>query len=68
MNVLHTLISNDERLSVYNATTEMIPSPLENNISKRCEDDLVKDFVKTLPSPKILHECSKLSVHGRHRI
>ena len=64
VNVLHTLISNDERLSVYNATTEMIPSALEKNISKRCTDELVKDFVKTLPSPKILHECSKLSVHN----
>ena len=58
------MISHDERLSAYNASTDMISSPLEYSIIKRCSDGIVENFVKTLPTPKILYECSKLSVHG----
>ena len=64
VNVLYTLISHDERLSAYNASTEMIPNPLENNITERCSDKIVKDFVEKLLSPRVIYECSKLSVHG----
>ena len=64
MNVLYTLIWHDERLSAYNASTEMIPRSLEYTMKKRCTDNIVKDFVKKLPSTRVIYECSKLSIHG----
>ena len=63
MNVLYTLVSHDERISVYNASTELISNPLQNVITKKCNDDIIKDFVKT-SSSRHLYECSKLIVFG----
>lgn len=57
-------MANDERLSVYHLSSDMIPKPVESTISKRCTDKVVMDFVKTLPVPREIFECSKLSVHS----
>ena len=64
---MQTLATNDEKLSAYNATSGIIPSPVESTIIKVCSDRAVKDYLKTLKTPKcpkILYECSKLRIHG----
>lgn len=64
VNLLWTLISQDERLSVYNASSELVSSAMENTITKVYSDEVVKNYVKTLKLPKVLYECSKLSIYG----
>ena len=33
-------------------------------MAKYIKDDLAKDFGKTLKTPTVIYECSKLAVHG----
>ena len=64
-NVLYTLITNHEKVSVYNSTSEMFPSAIERTIKKIAKEKLVQDFLKSNKvSGKVLYECSKLSVYG----
>lgn len=64
MNVLFTLASNDERLSTYNSIGGIVPKTMESNIKNICTDLVVKEYVKKLKSPKVIYECTKLTVHG----
>ena len=64
-NVPYTLMKQQERLNVYNATSDMLSKEIDKNIQKICTQDIATSYVKT---HKVyggaLHECSSLSVFG----
>ena len=65
VNLLYTLSRNDERLSVYNSTSQLILSPIERNISKKSDNTIVKDYLKKKNLESlVIWECSRLVVHG----
>ena len=55
-------MSHDERMSVYNCSTQMFPRQVEKTIKDICTDKIALDFLKTQKDIKALYECSKLSV------
>ena len=65
VNVLKTLITHHEKLSMYHATSEMIPAPVEKKINKQCLAPIAKQYVK---NSKVhggaLYECKFLKVFG----
>ena len=46
VNVLKTLITHHEKLSVYHATSEMIPTPVEKTIHKQCLSPIATEYMK----------------------
>ena len=65
VNVLHTLITNQERLSVYNLTNGIIPLALEKDIEKVSNHKLVKKFLNSVKvEGGIIYQCKKLIVFG----
>ena len=51
-NVLYTLISHNEQLSVYHATGKMITSQVEKSIKHVCNDDIVKEYLQNFNGPR----------------
>ena len=45
VNVLYTLITNDERASLYNASGQIIPNVVEKTIVRICIDDIAKEYI-----------------------
>ena len=65
VNPLFTMISEHEHLSVYNTTSELIPSPIDTTIIKVSEDTHVLDYTKKVKvAGGIIYECSKVEVFG----
>ena len=64
MNTLFTMISNDERISVFNLSGPMFPSIIETDVKGLCNDKIALDYATTLRETKLLYECSKMSIYG----
>ena len=60
VNVPFTLISHDERTTVYNLSNKMFPRKLEKKVHGVCHAKLAKEYAKNLGT-EILYECSKMS-------
>ena len=58
------MISNDERLSAYNASGAII-LPIEKNILEICNDEVTQDYLKQVNvAGGLLYECSSIAVYG----
>ena len=65
VNVLYTMITNDEKKSVYHSTGQMIPSSISTNILGICSDQIVLNYLKKFKVPgDSLYHCSKLIIYG----
>ena len=65
VNILKTLLTHHEKLSVYHATTELIPTPVEKKIRKPCLSPVAKEYMKQSKiHGSTLYECSFLKVYG----
>ena len=64
VNLLKTLITHDERVSVYNFSDKMFPNVLEKKIKGICRNKLAIEYVKTHESIDMLYECSKISIYN----
>lgn len=62
--MLFTIANNDERLSTYNSISGIVPKTMESNIKNICTDSVVKEYQKKLKCPKVIYECTKLTVYG----
>ena len=51
-------------MGAYNASSNIVPTALENKIIKQSTDEIVKNYIRSLPTPRMLYECSKLIIHG----
>ena len=64
-NLLFTLISHDERRSVYESTTDMVSCTTEKTIKAICQDEIAKNYLRNSSVPEnVLYECSKISVYN----
>lgn len=55
----------DERVSAYQATSEMIPTAIERTIKKVCNNQIITDYMKSLKTrDKVLYECSNVKIYG----
>ena len=55
----------DERLSAYQATSEMVPNAIERTIKNVCTNQIVTDYMKSLKTrDKVLYECSNVKIYG----
>ena len=69
INPLKTMISFDEKITVFNLTGNLIPSETEKTIIKPCSDDIVKNYLKKeTVQGGTLYECKKLSVFNTEYI
>ena len=50
--------------SAYHATGELVASAMENTIKKVCTDKVVTDYMKKWNYPKVMYECTSLSIHS----
>ena len=58
-------MSNNERVSVYNSTSDMVVTPIERTITKISKSPIVADYIgKHNVSGGIIYTCSKISVFG----
>ena len=65
VNPLYTMISNDERKSVYNLSSGLISNRIEKTMKNNvCSEKIVQDYLKTLKNVKNLYECSTCSFYG----
>ena len=65
INVLFTVIKQDERRSTYYSTGNIIPSDIEKFVTKICRDEKVLSFIdSSMAEGEILYECSRLSMFG----
>ena len=63
VNPLSTVANQDERLSVYHSTGQMIPTNIEKRIKKQCHDKTALSFLESYEvSNGVLYECSTLKV------
>ena len=63
INPLKTMISFDEKITIYNLTGNVISSGTEKTIIKPCSDDIVKNYLKKATvQGDTLYECKNLSV------
>ena len=63
INVLQTMATFDEKITVYNLTGNLIPSETEKTIIKPCSDDIVKNYLKKATvQGDTLYECKNISV------
>ena len=51
-------------MSAYNASGNLVPSVMENDILRVSSDLVVMDYMKKRNAPKVMYECKKLSIHG----
>lgn len=58
------MISNDERTSVYNFSTSLLPSMIEKSIKDNFTDKIAMDFIERQNSLRAFYECSTLSVYS----
>ena len=49
--MLNTLITNDERASLYNASGQIIPNAIEKNIVNVCHDEIAQDYIENSNIP-----------------
>ena len=64
INPLYTMSSNDERLQVYNATSNLIATPIERKIVKISDSDIVAGYIEKHNITGEIYTCSYLSVFG----
>ena len=65
VNPLFTMISQNERLSVYNSTGHMIPMAIQKKIKKVSRDNLVQTYLQSFKVPGgIMYQCSKMTIYG----
>ena len=63
VNTLFTLISNDEKRTVYNLSNDMFQNSLEKKVVGLCNDQIATEYAKAIDA-KCLYECSKMSVYN----
>ena len=51
-------------MGAYNASSNIVPTALENKIIKQSTDEIVKNYIRSLPTSRMLYECSKLNINA----
>ena len=65
VNLLFTLINQDERRSAYYASGQILSPSIEKNILKVCNHKVAQEYLRKVNvTGGILYQCSQISVHG----